>query len=205
LEVGQREYVCKSLFTKSRVVYISVKKYAIIYADPPWRFKNYSDAASSRWAGSHYPLMSAEDIQRLPVGNIADRDCALFMWATFPTLPQALAVIAAWGFVYKTVAFTWVKRNRRSDSLFWGTGYWTRSNAEICLLATKGKPKRVSAGVHSVLMDRVSRHSAKPDDTRKRIVELVGDLPRVELFARQKTKGWDAWGNEVKRDIELIV
>ena len=187
-----------------------MQKYAIIYADPPWHFRTYSDAwqkqnICSRWAGKHYPLMSAEDIQRVPVRNIADRDCALFLWATFPTLPQALAVIAAWGFTYKTVAFTWVKINKKSNSLFWGAGYWTRSNAEICLLATKGKPKRVSRKVHSVLMEKVSRHSEKPSEARKRIVELIGDLPRLELFAREKAKGWDVWGNEVKSDVELVI
>ena len=108
-----------------------------------------------------------------------------------------------WGFTYKTVAFVWVKQNKKADNLFWGMGHWTRSNAELCILATKGNPKRLSASVHQVIMSHIEKHSKKPDETRKRIVELVGDLPRVELFARQKTDGWDVWGNEVESDITI--
>ena len=109
----------------------------------------------------------------------------------------ALKVIKEWGFEYKTCGFSWVKKNKKADSLFWGMGYYTRSNNEICLLATKGKPKRVSSGVHQVVIDKIREHSRKPDCVRDRIVKLCGDLPRIELFARQKTPGWDVWGNEV--------
>ena len=109
----------------------------------------------------------------------------------------------AWGFSYKTVAFVWIKQNRKSDSLFWGMGHWTRANAEFCMLATKGRPKRRSAGVHQVILSHIEEHSKKPDEARRRIVELMGDLPRIELFARQKTDGWDVWGNEVACDIAL--
>lgn len=142
--------------------------------------------------------MSIEDIKALPVRSLAAKDCALFMWITFPCLQEAMEVLSAWGFEYKTVAFVWVKQNRKSDSLFWGMGYWTRANAEICVLATKGRPKRQSTSVHQVIMSHIEQHSKKPDETREKIVELMGDLPRVELFARQKTPGWDAWGNEVE-------
>ena len=141
--------------------------------------------------------MSPEDIYALDVQNIADDDCILFLWATFPKLPEALETIKHWGFEYKTVGFTWVKKNKKADSWLWGMGYWTRANAEICIIATKGKPKRISAGVHQIVDDRIREHSRKPDTVRQRIVELVGDLPRIELFARQKTDGWDVWGNEV--------
>lgn len=119
------------------------------------------------------------------------------MWATFPMLKEALEVIEAWGFTYKTVAFNWVKQNKSGVGLFMGLGNWTRSNSEICLLAVKGKPKRVSAGVHSIILSPLQRHSRKPDETRDRIVELMGDLPRIELFARETAPGWDSWGNEV--------
>ena len=129
--------------------------------------------------------------------SIAADDCALFLWATFPNLQQALEVITAWGFTFRTVAFVWVKQNRRSDGLFWGMGYWTRSNAEICIIATRGRPKRASAGVHQVVISHIEEHSKKPAEIRERIVALMGDLPRVELFARQEAPGWDVWGNEV--------
>lgn len=179
------------------------KKYSVIYADPPWAFRAYSENGLSRSVENHYHTMTAGDIEALPVESIAEKDCALFLWATFPTLPQALATIAAWGFTYKTVGFAWVKQNRKSDGLFWGLGHWTRSNAEVCLLATRGHPKRVSAGVHSVVVSHVGKHSEKPAEVRERIVRLMGDLPRVELFARQTVEGWDAWGDEVARDISL--
>lgn len=186
------------------------KKYNIIYADPPWTFKNYSQKGKAHSAAeNHYKCMSKADIQALPVQNIAADDCVLLLWATFPCLQEALELISKWGFTYKTCGFTWVKRNKKSDSWFWGLGYWTRSNAEVCLLATKGNPKRVSKSVHQVCDARVQEHSRKPDEIRERIVELCGDLPRIELFARQTTSGWDCWGNETgKFDVygdELII
>ena len=148
--------------------------------------------------------MSIEDICKLPVEKIADKDCVLFMWMTFPTLVEGLKVLENWGFKYKTVAFVWIKQNKKTPSLFWGLGFWTRANAEICILATKGKPKRISAKVHQVIISPVEEHSKKPDETRNRITELVGNLPRIELFARQKVDGWDTWGNEVECDIDLL-
>lgn len=114
-----------------------------------------------------------------------------------PQLNIAFELINAWGFEYKTCAFVWVKKNKVKDSWFWGMGNWTRANAELCLLATKGKPKRVDAGVHSVIDTRVEQHSKKPDEARKRIEQLMGDKTRIELFARQRVDGWDAWGNEI--------
>jgi N6-adenosine-specific RNA methylase IME4 len=120
-----------------------------------------------------------------------------------PKLNECFEVIKAWGFEYKTVAFTWVKLNKKSGTPFMGMGRWTRANAEVCLLATRGKPHRISASVHSVVMSAIERHSKKPDEVRKRIVELMGDIPRVELFARERADGWDAWGNEITSDIIL--
>ena len=126
------------------------------------------------------------------------------MWATYPCLNEALETIKAWGFKYKTVGFTWVKvkRNKKSDTWFWGLGHWTRANAEICIIATKGKPKRISKSVHSIIDAPVEEHSKKPDITRDRIVQLMGDLPRIELFAREETPGWDVWGNEVNINLK---
>lgn len=134
------------------------KKYNIIYADPPWSYKDRA-LAGNRGAGCKYPVQSKEWIDNLPVANIAEDDCALFLWVTMPKLNECWDLITKWGFEYKTVAFTWVKKNKKSDSWFWGMGRWTRANAELCLLATKGKPKRISAGVHSVIDSRIDKHS----------------------------------------------
>lgn len=172
------------------------KKYSIIYADPPWEYKDKA-LAGNRGAGCKYPTQSQKWIESLPVNRIANNDCILFLWVTMPKLNECFSLIKKWGFEYKTAAFVCVKKNKKSDSWFWGMGRWTRANAEICLLATKGKPKRISAAVHSVIDTPIEMHSKKPDVTRKRIVQLCGDLPRIELFARQRPKGWDVWGNEV--------
>ena len=180
------------------------KKYDVIYADPPWTYKTYSGKGKEKKsAENHYACMRKEDIQALPVQGIAAKDCVLFLWVTMPCLEEGLELIRKWGFTYKTVAFVWVKQNRISDSLFWGMGYWTRANAELCILATKGHPKRAHTGVHQVIMSHIEQHSKKPDETRDRIIQLMGDLPRIELFARQSPNGWDVWGNEVECSITL--
>ena len=147
--------------------------------------------------------MSIDELCALPVETLAEKDCLLFLWATFPQLPEALRLIRAWGFTFKTVAFVWLKLNKKSPTWFYGLGYWTRGNAEICLLAKRGNPKRRSASVHQFIISPVEEHSKKPDMTRDKIVELAGDLSRVELFARQKTPGWDVWGNEVTSNLTL--
>ena len=176
----------------------NIKKYGIIYADPPWHYnqKNLSGAAEH-----HYRTMSIEEICKLKVAEVADQHCVLFLWATFPQLPEALKVIKAWGFQYKTVAFVWLKQNKSGKGWFFGLGFWTRGNAEICLLATKGKPRRQSNRIHQFIISPLREHSQKPDEVREKIVALMGDLPRLELFARQKTDGWDVWGNEVEPTI----
>ena len=179
------------------------KKYNVIYADPPWRYEVYSKKGLGRSAESHYPTMHLEDICSLPVGELADKDCALFLWVTIPCLREGLQVLQAWGFTYKTIAFVWVKQNRKADSLCGGMRYWTRSNVEFCILPTKGHPRRQDAGVHQVVISHIEEHSKKPQEVRDRIVQLMGDVPRIELFARQKVPGWDAWGNEVKSDISM--
>jgi N6-adenosine-specific RNA methylase IME4 len=178
-------------------------KFGIIYADPPWSYRVWSEKGKGRSAENHYPTMSNEDICTLPVAEIAAKDSVLFLWATFPNLPIAFEVIEAWGFTYKTVAFTWVKTCRKSPGYFVSLGHWTRANAEVCLLATKGNPRRISKSVRQLIVSPLRQHSQKPDETRERIVELMGDLPRVELFAREKVAGWAAWGNEIEPDISL--
>ena len=174
------------------------KKYNIIYADPPWSYKDKA-LAGNRGACCKYDTQSKDWIENLQVKSITADECVLFMWVTMPKLNECFDVIKSWGFEYKTVAFTWIKKNKIADSLFWGMGRWTRANAELCLLGTKGRPKRINAGVHSVIESKIEEHSKKPDETKVRIIELLGDLPRIELFARQKTVGWDVWGNEVNK------
>lgn len=184
-------------------IYNTDKKYNIIYADPPWAFKTYSKKGQNKKTGSmlaHYNTMSLEELKELgeTIKKISADESILFMWVTFPTIEQAFEVIKSWGFIYKTCAFCWVKQNVKSDGLYSGMGHWTNSNAEICLLATKKKfPKRQARNVKQIILAHRAEHSKKPDETRDRIVNLVGDLPRIELFARQTVKGWDCWGNEV--------
>jgi len=187
-------------------IYDTSKKYDIIYADPPWiycDYKNKKTALKNPNNNSHkgvalkYNLMSIEELKEIPVNKISTDNCVLFLWVTMPKLNECFEVIEAWGFTYKTVAFTWIKKNKNKDSLFMGMGRWTRSNAELCLLATKGNPKRVSASIHSVVITKIEEHSKKPNEVRNRIVELCGNLPRIELFARDQIQEWDCWGNEV--------
>lgn len=178
------------------------KKYQIIYADPPW---SYNDKMSGHsFSLDHqYKTQSKDWIAKLPVKDIAEKDCVLFMWATSPLIPEALEVIKAWGFKYKTLGFCWVKEHREGGLFVKNLGRYTMGGVELCLLATKGKPQRIIKNIKQVLFATRTRHSEKPPQIRKRIIELMGDLPRIELFARQKTEGWDVWGNEIKNDIEL--
>ena len=217
-----------------------MKKYTIIYADPPWAYKDKAHAGN-RGATYKYHTMSVEDIKNLPVANISADDSIIFMWCTAPQLPVGLEVMAAWGYQYKTVAFNWIKLNKKpmlisvkedvmrydgkyektvlpdnvklhdisnnafivTYSAFMGMGNYTRSNSEFCLLGIKGNPKRINACVRQIIMSPREEHSKKPDEVRDRIVQLMGDVSRIELFARQKVAGWDSWGNEIENDIEL--
>ena len=172
-------------------------KFNIIYADPPWNGLGWNNGSGRKCPANHYPVMSDDDILRLPVASICADNAALFLWVTFPNLPLGLRVIDAWGFRYATQAFTWVKRTKRGK-WFWGCGNYTRANAEVCLLGVRGTMKRQSASVLSVVDAVIGRHSAKPAEVRDRIVRLMGDVPRVELFARERVQGWEAWGNEVE-------
>jgi N6-adenosine-specific RNA methylase IME4 len=179
-----------------------LKKYNIIYADPPWNSNSQFGRDKKKGNEQHYPLMDLEDIKALPIRDLADKDCILFLWVVDTQLFDAKDVIESWGFQYKTVGFTWVKETVTGKDHF-GVGMWTRKNPEMCLIATKGKPKRINAGVRQCQRYLVREHSRKPDEFRDEIVKLCGDLPRIELFARQKIDGWDSWGNEVESDVEL--
>lgn len=143
------------------------KKYDIIYADPPWKFLTYSDKGKGRSAEKHYPTMSKDAIEQLPISKISAKNSVLFLWVTAPCFEQGLELIKAWGYTYKTVAFTWVKLNKKNGKLFMGMGYYTRANAEYCLLATKGKVlERKSKSVPSAVVTPIERHSKKPDVVR---------------------------------------
>lgn len=179
------------------------KKYSIILADPPWQYKDKA-LAGNRGAECKYKIMTLEDIKNLPIKHISDDNCVLFLWVTMPQLNNVFDVIKAWGFEYKTCAFTWIKKNKKSPTWFFGMGNWTRSNAEMCLLCVKGKPKRIDASISSIIDTPIEQYSKKPDIVRDKIVQLMGDLPRIELFARQEIVGWDVWGDEVKHSITLI-
>lgn len=182
------------------------KEYQIIYADPPWSYNDTQKAGGKAYFGAsvRYIVMNNDDIAALPVAEIADKNCVLFMWATSPLLPEALKTMEAWGFKYKTVAFCWNKQSKHGKWIS-NMGRWTMGNIEICLLGVKGKPKRIVKNVKQLIIAERKRHSEKPKIVAKRIIELMGDLPRIELFARKgkepelfdSFEGWDVWGNEV--------
>jgi N6-adenosine-specific RNA methylase IME4 len=177
------------------------KRFPVIYADPPWEFKVYSDKGKQRSAERHYDTLTLDAIKALPVAPLAADDCVLLLWGTWPWLPQVLEVIGAWGFFYKTDAFVWVKQNASGNGLHTGMGYWTRSNSEYCLLATRGSPQRLVTDVHQVVLAPVGEHSAKPEEVRRRIERLLAG-PYLELFAREEREGWTTWGNEIPRAAE---
>lgn len=186
-------------------VKVRKRQYNIIYADPPWSFKTYSDKGQDRGAVQHYDVMKAEDIKSLPVSSIAAKDCVLFLWVTSPMLELGMEVLKRWGFTYKTVGFAWGKRTK-NGKWHMGNGYWTRANIELCLLGTRGHPKRIDASVRQFVECVRHEHSAKPEDVRCRIVQLLGDIPRVELFARERCAGWDAIGDEIDgKDIREVL
>ena len=178
-------------------IYNTEKKYDIIYADPPQAYHD-TLGGNAKMGAMPYPTMTNEEICAMPIGNkIAKKDSILFMWATMPKLQEALDVIKAWEFKYKTCAFCWVKQNPKSGGIYAGLGRWVQGNAELCLLATKGHPHRISKSVKQIVMAPRGRHSAKPSEVRDRIVQLMGeDTDRIELFARDYADGWDCWGDE---------
>lgn len=174
-----------------------MKKYNIIYADPPWTYEKTGGTKNARgMAKQFYSTMSLQDIKNIDVKKISDENCALFLWATYTKLPEALELIKGWGFEYFGLGFNWVKKTKTGKDFF-GMGHYTRANPEVCLLAFKGKMKPLCHNIKALVYSERREHSRKPDEVRDKIVELFGDLPRIELFAREKIGGWDTWGNEV--------
>src|SRR3990167_8331338 len=178
------------------------KKYQIILADPPW---SYNDKMSGHsFSLDHeYQTQSKDWIKNLPIQNICDKDCVLFLWVISPLLGEGLETLKAWGFDYVTLAFCWVKETPLQFKQVKNLGRWTMGGVELVLLGRKGSPKRIKNNIMQVCFATRGKHSRKPDEIRSRIVDLMGDLPRIELFARQRTPGWDAFGNEVESDIVL--
>lgn len=186
-----------------------MKKYNIIYADPPWHYNsksavNNSSGKDIKALSNHYSTMSHKDLIALPVNNIAHEDCACFMWVTDSHLNEGIELLKSWGFTYKTIAFNWIKTTSKGNYCK-NIAPWTMKSSEICLLGTKGKmlQYKVSNNVEALVVAERTKHSVKPLEVKNRIQDLFGDLPRIELFARQRTNGWDSWGNEIESDINL--
>lgn len=183
------------------------RKFACILADPPWSYKAFSRKGYGRSASRHYDTMTLADVAAMPVTDIAADDCHLFLWATASNLPQAIDTMAAWGFRYSTIGFSWVKLNpseqgalffAHADSFHVGMGHTTRHNVELCLLGRRGQPKRLNKGVRELIVAPRREHSRKPDEIHERI-EAYCAGPRIELFARRKRKGWVAWGDQTDK------
>lgn len=199
------------------------KKYKIILIDAPWTFKTYSDKGKSRSPENHYKCETLEDIKKLPIKNLADKDAVLFHWVTFPLLREGLDVMKAWGFEYRTCAFNWIKTTKNADlaklnvakDIRMNLGYFTRSNSELCLtgealedeqtdlvlLGRKGKTlERKSMGVRQVIITPMQEHSRKPVEVHERIEALYGkDISKIEIFGRQEREGWDIFGDEYRK------
>lgn len=178
--------------------------FGAIYADPPWHYEVWKEG-SSRTASSKYPVMATSDIGALPVAELAAPDCALFVWITWPKLRDAFELLDLWGFTYKTCAFSWIKADASQVEMFRddvdpfvGMGYWTRANSEVCLLATRGKPKRLNMDVRQGIIEPRREHSRKPDCIPARIERLVAG-PYLEMFARTTRQGWSAFGNQTDK------
>jgi N6-adenosine-specific RNA methylase IME4/ParB-like chromosome segregation protein Spo0J len=189
-EVKKQERAEKERVLGQKQISLPDAKFGIILADPPWKFKTFSDNGMDRSADNHYPCQTTDDICNLPIGDIADRNSVLFLWATVPMLPDALRVMESWGFTYKSQA-VWVK-----DRM--GTGYWFRNQHEILLVGVKGVIPSPAPGSQfpSVFSDPVQEHSVKPDSIYRMIEAYFPSLPKIELNARRARDGWEAWGLE---------
>lgn len=198
-------------------------QYNVITLDPPWKYNSRANHKTRfrGGAGGHYPLMTMAEIAALPVGDLAARNCALLMWCTFPYLDEQIKLFKHWGFRYRTQFLTWIKINPKgydlpkddptyridkqyvlySDglfhSVFFGVGYYAKSNTEVLLLGMRGQVPTVSNNVSSVILAPRREHSRKPDETYSRIEGVFGNVPRIELFARHAHPGWAAAGNGI--------
>ena len=180
------------------------KKYNLIYCDPPWQYNEgrvFVDGA----AELQYPTMSIEELKALPIKELADKDCVMFLWVTFPKLKDGLELMEEWGFNYRTVAFVWIKMVEGIDKERSGIGFHTNSNAEIVLLGKRGRVDRINKDVKQIIKSKITTHSSKPHEAYSRIERLYGDIPKIELFARVRREGWDSWGNQVPKDTQKLL
>lgn len=179
------------------------RNFGAIAVDPPWRFASNSDTKPGRSARSHYDTLSLADIAALPVGELALPDAWCFLWipAPFIAIGAHLPILKGWGFRISTLGLTWIKRTA-SGALFTGLGYTTRGNPEFVIVSRRGSPARVSRSVHSVIDAPRREHSRKPAEFHERVEALVGGVPKVELFARERRPGWSSWGDETERFAE---
>ena len=182
-----------------------MKNYRLVYLDPPWSYNNWTKKDQENYTliktramgRPHYPVFDTQDIAKIPVPDIMSRHSVMAMWATSPKMDEAVWLMKYWGFSFKTIGFTWVKLNPSGRGWFAGQGFYTRQNAEYVLVGRKGAGvARQAMDVRQIVIYPVGRHSAKPPTVRDRLVRLFGDVSRIELFAREKPEGWDAWGNE---------
>jgi N6-adenosine-specific RNA methylase IME4 len=181
---------------------MNAPRFNLIYADPPWTYRDPCDSGE-RGACHQYPVMALKDISALDVPSIAAPDCLLALWWVAPMPAEALQVVQAWGVTLRTFkGFTWRKRTKNGCSHF-GMGNWTRANTEDCLFATRGNIRRANAGARQFIDAPLGRHSEKPAEARERLVTLMGDLPRIELFARTKAPGWSIWGWDVESGVSI--
>ena len=189
-------------------------KYQLIYADPPWLWSARSAKGEGRSPKNHYSVMTSSDIAALPVRDLVERDSVCLMWVVDPMIETGYAVMRSWGFFPVTVGFYWVKTNRNSPGYFTGLGYYTRANPEQCILGVggrlagdrwiKGRGLKVLAhDVPRLIVSPRGKHSEKPVEAYERIERLFGDVSRLELFARSRRPGWDAFGNQVDGSISL--
>ena len=184
-----------------------MKKYKIIYVDPPWKYgsKQYQDGGREfDKLERQYETMTISEIKNIPIKKITEDDCACFMWVTDSHLKDGIEVLESWGFKYTTIAFNWIKKTNKGNTCV-NFAPWTLKSSEICLLGIKGSMGKYkkSNKIRQLIEAERLKHSQKPNEARKRIIELFGDIPRIELFAREKTKGWDVWGNEIESNITL--
>lgn len=174
-----------------------IGQWGCILADPPWYFKNRTEAGESKNPTAHYDCMDLADIKAMDMSFVGAADCALVMWATAPMLPEALEVMAAWGFTFKT-AGAWAKQSSTGGKWAFGTGYVFRSAAEFYLVGTRGRPPVRSRSVRNLIVAPIREHSRKPDETH-RMCESLFDGPYLEMFAREPREGWTVWGNQTEK------
>ncbi len=181
-------------------------KYKLIYADCPWQFTNKKTGGSMKsGADAQYPTMTIDQLKNMDIESITDKDCVLVMWWVGSMTQEAIDLVNAWGFTIKNMnGFVWNKLTKLHKPFF-GMGFYTRAGSESAIIATKGEGAKLiqDHSVRAVGSYPVAAHSAKPHGFRERCVQLVGDVPRLEMFARKRYSGWDRFGNEVRGSIKI--